>query len=95
MRIDGAVIATAPVIREGSIVPYADASFERDVAGWTVVSGVATLARSTPWGAYAIDGAYALTVSSATATASTIRSARFPAALAANRTVDRAWRGDG
>lgn len=83
MRIDGAVITTAPVIREGSIVPYADASFEADVAGWTVVSGVATLARSTPWGAYSIDGAYALTVSSATATASTIRSARFPAGDAA------------
>ncbi|MGW7327474.1 hypothetical protein ACWGIU_02365 [Streptomyces sp. NPDC054840] len=83
MRIDGAVITTAPVIREGSIIPYADASFEKDAAGWTVVSGVATLARSTPWGAYAIDGAYALTVSSATATASTIRSARFPAGAAA------------
>ncbi|MGW6946196.1 hypothetical protein ACWGHD_04635 [Streptomyces xanthophaeus] len=85
MRMDGAVIATAPVIREGSIVPYADASLEADVAGWTVVSGVATLARSTPWGAYSIDGAYALTVSSATATASTIRSARFPAGAAAGK----------
>ncbi|MFF4848800.1 hypothetical protein [Streptomyces sp. NPDC001194] len=85
MRIDTAVIATAPVIREGSIIPYADASFEKDVAGWTVTSGVATLARSTPWGAYAVDGAYALTVSSATATASTIRSARFPAGSAAGK----------
>jgi hypothetical protein len=77
MRIDGAVIATAPVIRQGSVVPYADASFEADVAGWTVTSGVATLARSTPWGTYAIDGAYALTVSSATATTSVLRSAKF------------------
>ncbi|KOU20972.1 hypothetical protein ADK52_25655 [Streptomyces sp. WM6372] len=85
MRIDGAVIAAAPVIRQGSIIPYADASFERDVAGWTTTSGVATLARSTPWGAYAIDGAYSLTVSSATATASTIRSARFPAGSAAGK----------
>lgn len=85
MRIDGAVIATVPVIRQGSIIPYADASFERDVAGWTTTSGVATLARSTPWGAYAIDGAYSLTVSSATASASTIRSARFPAGSAAGK----------
>ncbi|WP_053612057.1 hypothetical protein [Streptomyces sp. XY533] len=85
MRIDTAVIATAPVIREGSIIPYADASFEKDVAGWTVTSGVATLARSSPWGTYGVDGAYALTVSSATATASTIRSARFPAGAAAGK----------
>ncbi|MFF5703389.1 hypothetical protein ACFY7H_12910 [Streptomyces sp. NPDC012794] len=82
MRVDGAVIATAPVIRQGSVVPYADASFEKDAAGWTVPSGVATLARSTPWGAYFMDGAYALTVSSATATASVLRSAKFPVGAA-------------
>jgi len=82
VRIDGAVIATAPVIRQGSVVPYADASFEADVAGWTVTSGVATLARSSPWGTYAIDGAYALTASSATATTSVVRSAKFPVGAA-------------
>ncbi len=85
MRIDGAVITTAPVVREGSIVPYADASFEQGNAGWTVASGAATLARSTPWGAYAMDGAYALTVTSATATTSVIRSAKFPAGAAAGK----------
>ncbi|MYT26665.1 hypothetical protein GTW69_41470 [Streptomyces sp. SID7760] len=85
MRIDGAVIATAPVLREGSIVPYADASFEKDAAGWTVTSGAATIARSTPWGAYSMDGAYALTVTSATATTSVIRSAKFPAGAAAGK----------
>lgn len=83
VRVDGAVITTAPVLRVGSVVPYADASFERDAAGWTVTSGVATIARSTPWGAYAIDGAYALTVTSATATTSVLRSAKFPVGSAA------------
>ncbi|MCY0962614.1 hypothetical protein [Streptomyces sp. H27-H5] len=83
MRVDGAVIATAPVIRAGSVLPYADASFEKDQGAWTVVSGVATLARSTPWGTYAVDGSYALTVSSATATTSVIRSAKYPVGAAA------------
>lgn len=83
VRIDGAVIATAPVLREGSVVPYADASFEKDVAGWTVVSGVATLARLTPWGTDSLDGSYAMTVTSATATTSVIRSAKFPIGAAA------------
>lgn len=77
LRVDGAVVTTAPVLRAGSVLPYADASFEQDVAGWTVVSGVATVTRSTPWGAYAWDGAYAGTITSSTATTSTIRSAKF------------------
>jgi hypothetical protein len=78
LRIDGAVIKPAPPMREGSVVPYADASFEAGVAGWTVASGVATLARLTPWGTDGLDGSYAMTVTSATATTSVIRSARFP-----------------
>ncbi|WP_089117147.1 hypothetical protein [Streptomyces sp. SS07] len=77
LRVDQAVIAIAPVIQAGSVLPYADASFEQGVAGWTVTSGVATLARSTPWGAQAVEGSYALAVSSSTATSSTIRSAKF------------------
>ncbi|MFE6126814.1 hypothetical protein ACFQ6Q_00855 [Streptomyces sp. NPDC056437] len=83
VRVDGAVIMVAPKIREGSVVPYADTSFERDVAGWTVASGVATLARLTPWGTDALDGSYCMTVSSATATTSVIRSAKFPVGNAA------------
>ncbi|MFF5285181.1 hypothetical protein [Streptomyces sp. NPDC013171] len=77
MRIDGAVITSAVPIREGSVVPYADSSFEQGIAGWTVVSGVATLARLTPWGTDGLDGSYAMTVTSATATTSVIRSAKF------------------
>jgi hypothetical protein len=83
LRTDGAVITTAPVLREGSVVPYADASFEAGVAGWTVVSGVAALARLTPWGTDALDGYYCMTVTSATATTSVIRSAKFPVGAAA------------
>ena len=77
MRVDRAVITTAPVLREGSVVPYKDASFEVGVGSWTVTSGVATLARLTPWGTDSLDGSYCMTVSSATATTSTIRSAKY------------------
>ena len=67
----------APSLQSGSVLPYADTSFEQGIAGWTVPSGVATLARTTPWGLSAFDGAYALAVTSSTATASTVRSAKF------------------
>ncbi|WP_406325780.1 hypothetical protein OG784_12740 [Streptomyces sp. NBC_01617] len=78
LRLEQAVISLAPEIQAGSVLPYADASFEQGVAGWTKTTGVATIARSTPWGAFAVNGSYSLTVTSTTATASTIRSARFP-----------------
>ncbi|MET7956316.1 hypothetical protein ABZT07_20410 [Streptomyces sp. NPDC005317] len=78
VRIEQAVITVAPAVQAGSVLPYADASFEAGVAGWTRTAGVATLTRSTPWGAVALESSYSLTVTSATATASTIRSGRFP-----------------
>jgi hypothetical protein len=78
LRIDGAVITVPTVLREGSVVPYADSSWEQGVAGWQVVSGVATLARLTPWGTDGLEGAYAGVLTSATATTSVLRSARFP-----------------
>lgn len=83
LRVDRAVIATAPVLREGSVVPYKDASFEPGIGSWTVVSGVAALARSTPWGTDVLDGSYCLTVSSATATTSVIRSGKYQVGSAA------------
>ena len=85
LRIDQAVITAAPDLREGSVVPYRDASFERDTGSWTVVSGVATLARLTPWGTDGLDGSYAMTVSSATATSSVIRSGRYAIGAAAGQ----------
>lgn len=80
LRVDGTVVQVAPQFRAGSVIPYADASIEQGVAGWSVVSGAATVARSTPWGNAAFDGAYALKISSATTTTSVIRSAKFPLA---------------
>jgi hypothetical protein len=77
LRIEQVVVTVVPEVRAGSVLPYADASFEQGVAGWTKTTGVATIARSTPWGTYGIDGSYALTVTSTTATASVIRSAKF------------------
>ncbi|WP_228022340.1 hypothetical protein [Streptomyces acidicola] len=78
LRLETVVITVAPELQAGTLVPYADGSFEQGIAGWTTASGAAVLSRTTPWGAVAYYGAYALTIASATATASTIRSARFP-----------------
>jgi len=84
LRLESVVVIVAPKAQAGSVVPYADSSFEQGVAGWTVTSGVATLARTTPWGLSAFDGAYSLAVSSSTATASTLRSAKFPVVAGQN-----------
>ena len=78
LRLETVAVTVAPQLQAGSVMPYADSSFEQGVAGWTTASGVATLARTTPWGASAFDGSYALAVTSSTATASTLRSAKFP-----------------
>lgn len=78
LRLETIVIAAAPQLQAGTVVPYADGSFEQGVAGWTVASGVATIARTSPWGDSSFEGAYSLAVTSPTASASTIRSARFP-----------------
>ncbi|MER8220877.1 hypothetical protein ABTZ58_09855 [Streptomyces sp. NPDC094143] len=78
LRLETIVIAAAPQLQSGTVVPYADGSFEQGVAGWTVASGVATIARTSPWGDSSFEGAYSLAVTSSTASASTIRSARFP-----------------
>lgn len=77
LRLETVVVTVAPELQAGSLLPYADSSFEQGVAGWTVTSGVATIARTTPWGASFFEGSYALAISSSTATASTIRSAKF------------------
>lgn len=59
-------------------IPYSDYGFEQGVGAWTVSSGVATIARSTPWGADSYLGSYSLQVSSATATASRLQAAQYP-----------------
>jgi hypothetical protein len=79
LRLETVVVTVAPKLQAGSVLSYADSSLEQGIGGWVVGSGVATLARTTPWGNSYFDGSYALAVSSATATASTIRSGRFPA----------------
>jgi hypothetical protein len=82
LRLETVVITVAPKLQAGSLLPYADSSFEQGVGGWTTVSGVATLARTTPWGNSYFDGSYALAVTSATATASTIRSGKTAGIIA-------------
>ncbi|WP_435601444.1 hypothetical protein [Streptomyces sp. C10-9-1] len=78
LRVDRIALLARMPTREGDIVAYTDASYEQGVGSWTVVSGAATLARSSPWGTDGLDGSYCLEVSSATATTSVIRSARYP-----------------
>lgn len=82
MRSEGAVIKvrTANVtssLPNQNAVAFADASFEQGPGQWTVQSGVAAIARSSPWGSQTFLDAYSLTVTSGTATASTIRSGRY------------------
>src|SRR5690606_19419380 len=78
LRLETIVVVAAPKLQAGSVLPYADASFEQGVAGWSVASGAATIARTSPWGTSAFEGSYALAVTSTTASASVVRSARFP-----------------
>lgn len=77
LRLETVVVTAATKLQAGSVLPYADTSFEQGVAGWTTTSGVAVLSRTTPWGNAWFEGAYALNVASSTATASTLRSAKF------------------
>jgi hypothetical protein len=84
LRLETVVVTVAPQLQAGSVMPYADTSFEQGVAGWSTAAGVATLARTTPWGLSFFDGSYALAVTSSTATASTIRSAMFPVTAGVN-----------
>ena len=78
LRLETVVVQAAPELVAGTVIPYANGSFEQGTGGWTVPTGVATLARSTPWGAAGWAGSYSLTATSSTATASTLRSPRFP-----------------
>ncbi|MFF6985590.1 hypothetical protein [Streptomyces sp. NPDC010273] len=61
-----------------NVVLFGDTEFEQGIGAWTVSSGVATIARSTPWGAQSSINNYSLTVTSSTATASVLRSGRYP-----------------
>lgn len=77
LRVDTAVVRPAVPVTTGTVIPYANGSFEQSAGGWTVVAGVATAARSTPWGTASLLGSYSLAVASATATSSTWRSGMF------------------
>jgi hypothetical protein len=67
-----------------NVVLFADSSFEQGVGQWTVLSGVASIARSTPWGGLFFTDSYSLTITSSTATASTIRSGVYPVTAGVN-----------
>ncbi|MFD5566657.1 hypothetical protein [Streptomyces cadmiisoli] len=77
LRLETVVIIAAPQIQAGTLMPYADSSFEQGIAGWSTASGVAVVSQTTPWGDSSFDGAYALAITSSTATVSTVRSGRF------------------
>ncbi|MCX5537716.1 hypothetical protein OG785_45785 [Streptomyces sp. NBC_00006] len=77
LRVETVVVTAVAQFPAGTVVPYSDASFEQGIGQWTTASGVATRARTTPWGT-GLDASYAMAVTSATATASVIRSGRYP-----------------
>jgi hypothetical protein len=89
VRSEGAVVKTRTKTAVSStpstnVVLYADAHFEQGVGQWVVNSGVATIARSTPWGGQAFTENYSLTVTSSTATASVLRSGKYPVTAGLN-----------
>ncbi|MFF9175987.1 hypothetical protein [Streptomyces sp. NPDC014793] len=77
LRVETVVMLEDPSTVAGNVVSYQSSSFEQDTGGWAVASGVAALARSTPWGQAGYFANYSLAVSSSTATSSTIRSPKF------------------
>lgn len=78
LRLETVVVRAAPQAQAGTILTYSASSFEQSGSStWEVASGLATAARSTPWGAVFFDGAYSLEVTSPTATISVLRSGRF------------------
>lgn len=95
VRADGMFLGTArdlagEFMLTGSVIPMADWGFEQGVGTWTVASGVGTLSRSTPWGTHGRYGSYALLVTSSTATATVVRSVRYPIGATAGQN----WRAD-
>lgn len=83
VRADGVVVkvrtttSTSDLPNDNAVL-FKDAGFEQGVGQWAVASGVATIARSTPWGAQSTRDAYSLTISSGTATTSVLTSGRYP-----------------
>lgn len=86
LHTEGAYLAVAVQVPSGTVIPYADASFEQGPGAWTVLSGPATVARSSPWGAVKVDGFYALTVTSTTVATSALGSGLYPV------TPGQSWR---
>lgn len=91
VRWEGAYVGTVEAaakgaIRGGSVMPKADWDFEQGIGAWAVASGVAALARSTPWGAQSLYNSYSLTVTSSTASTSVLRSGIYDVGGAAGQT---------
>ncbi|MFE2048017.1 hypothetical protein ACFXAS_05880 [Streptomyces sp. NPDC059459] len=84
LRLETVVIRALTPLVTGTVIPYVASSFEQSTGGWATASGPATLARSTPWGATAYTGNYSLTITSATAVTSTVRSPRAPVSAGVN-----------
>ncbi|MFE9337772.1 hypothetical protein [Streptomyces sp. NPDC007063] len=79
MRTEGVLVGAQSIIgaaslRTGNLLPKSDWDFEQGIGAWTVASGVATIARSSPWGAESRYNFYSLTATSSTATTSVLRS---------------------
>ncbi|MFE9382390.1 hypothetical protein ACFYMO_04000 [Streptomyces sp. NPDC007025] len=96
VRTEGAFVGAVgavpnPAIRTGNLLTWADWDFEEGVGSWAVASGPATIARSSPWGAEHVFDYYALTVSSATASGSVLRSGIYPGVTAGDNWRAETW----
>lgn len=87
VRFDSASLVAAATVNAvgllgsvpgGNIVPFADLSFEQGIGSWTVSSGSATIARSTPWGNTAWQNSYSLKLTFAGAGTTVVKSGRYP-----------------
>lgn len=78
LRTEGAFLGIAVKVPADTVIPYSDGSFEQGPGSWSILSGPATIARSSPWGSVALDGFYSLTLTSATVATSVLVSGRYP-----------------
>jgi hypothetical protein len=87
VRFDSAALVAATTVNAvsllgslpaGNILPFSDVSMEQGAGSWTVASGSATIARSTPWGSTAIQNSYSLKLTFAAAGTTAVKTAKYP-----------------
>lgn len=79
LGLDVVVAALASPTVPGNVLSFADTSFEASTAAWSVISGTATIARSTPWSSTGSwDHDYTLVVTATAGSTSVLASGTYP-----------------